>query len=101
MQLQTINNSHIRSGLIREEVHLEVVMGEHTEALVLNVANIGDDNVILGINWLRCHNLTVDWECTTVDFASTWCRERCLVTQTSGGQITGTAVGHSDKGQQA
>lgn len=39
---------------------MEVVMEEHTEVLVLNVINIGDDNVILGINWLRHHNPMVD-----------------------------------------
>ena len=78
VQLQTINNSDICSGLIREEVHLEVVMGEHVETLVLDVADIGDDNMILGINWLRRHNPVVDWERATVDFTSTWCEGRCL-----------------------
>lgn len=60
MRLWTIDNSEIWSGLITEEVHLRVVLGDHTETLVFDVADIGDDNLILGVNWLCLHNLSID-----------------------------------------
>lgn len=37
MHLRTIDNSEIRSGLILEEVHLRMVLGEHAETLVFDV----------------------------------------------------------------
>ncbi|KAG6876309.1 hypothetical protein C0993_004129 [Termitomyces sp. T159_Od127] len=43
-----------------DKVHLCVVMGKHTEMLVLDVADISEDNLILGVNWLCRHNLTIN-----------------------------------------
>ena len=78
MRLRTIDNSEICSGLITEEVHLRVVLEEHVETVVFDVADIGDDNLILGVNWLRRHNPSIDWERSTVQFNSPFCRATCL-----------------------
>ncbi|KAH0581406.1 hypothetical protein H2248_012488 [Termitomyces sp. 'cryptogamus'] len=60
MQLHTIDNLEIHLGLIVEEAHLKVVIDEHAETLVFNVADIGDNSLILEVNWLWCHNPTID-----------------------------------------
>lgn len=78
VRLRTIDNSDVKSGLITHEVHLRVFVGDHEEDLVFDVAAIGDDNLILGINWLRRHNPTVDWERSTLDFSSPHCALHCL-----------------------
>lgn len=78
IRLRTIDNSDVRSGLITHEVHLRVFIGDHEEDLVFDVAEIGDDNLILGINWLRRHNPAVDWERSTIDFTSHHCVLHCL-----------------------
>lgn len=78
MRLRTIDNSEIRLGLITDEVHLRVTIGEHTKMLVLDVVDIGDDNFILGMSWLRTHNPGVDWSCSTVRFESAYCWQSCM-----------------------
>ncbi|KAH0583100.1 hypothetical protein H2248_010986 [Termitomyces sp. 'cryptogamus'] len=50
VRLHTIDNTEVKSGLIREEVHLRLVIGPHKEMVVFDVADIGDDNLILGVN---------------------------------------------------
>lgn len=78
VRLRTIDNSEVKSGLITEEAHVEIFVGEHKETVVLDVADIGDDNTILGISWLRKHNPTIDWAHSCIGFSSEFCRERCL-----------------------
>lgn len=82
VRLRTIDNSDIKSGLITHEVPLRVVIDNHSETLVFSVTDIGDDNLILGINWLRHHNPLVDWSHSTISFNSTFCKESCIPTET-------------------
>ncbi|KZP13395.1 hypothetical protein FIBSPDRAFT_685117, partial [Athelia psychrophila] len=53
LRMLTINNSDISSGLITRKVTLRVSIDDHSEDLALLVTDIGDDNIILGMNWLR------------------------------------------------
>jgi hypothetical protein len=57
---------------------LRVVADDHSETLVFDVADIGDDNLILGVNWLRRHNPLIDWARSTLAFDSELCQESCL-----------------------
>ena len=52
-----------------------MIMGDHTEEIVAAVANTGDDDIILGIDWLRHHNPEIDWEKGIVHF--TRCPRSC------------------------
>ena len=52
LHLWTVDNSKIQLGLIVDEVYLQVVLGEHVEAMVFDVVDLGGDNLILGVNWL-------------------------------------------------
>ncbi|KAG5727064.1 hypothetical protein E4T56_gene20328 [Termitomyces sp. T112] len=78
VRLRMIDNTEVKSGLIMEEVHLHLVIGPHEETVVFDVADIGDDNLILGVNWLCCHSLSIDWGRSTIDFTSAHCRASCL-----------------------
>lgn len=78
VRLRTIDNSDVKSGRITHEVHLKIFVGEHSETLVCDITDIGDDNVILGINWLRLHNPDIDWDRSTLKFSSSHCQHSCL-----------------------
>lgn len=43
-------------------------MGNHSEEVRAAIANIGRDDLIIGIDWLRHHNPSIDWQLGTVDF---------------------------------
>ncbi len=41
---------------------LELQVCEHCECMVFTVTNIGAEDVIIGLDWLRKHNPDVDWD---------------------------------------
>jgi hypothetical protein len=49
------------SGPIQHTVTLFVCIGEHLEKLTLSVMNTGTHPIILGFQWLRHHNPSIDW----------------------------------------
>ena len=55
-------------GHISQEARLQMSVGTHTEDIIASVADIGEDDVILGIDWLRHHNPEIDWTSGTVHF---------------------------------
>lgn len=59
--LRNADNSPNAIGRITKEVVLNVEMKGHLEQLTMAVADIGDDDIIMGIDWLRHHNPTIDW----------------------------------------
>ncbi|VDC04626.1 unnamed protein product [Peniophora sp. CBMAI 1063] len=78
LRLRTIDNSPIKSGLVTHEVSLQMSIGEHSERITCDVADIGDDNIILGISWLRQHNPHIDWARSSITFTSPYCAAHCL-----------------------
>lgn len=65
--LRNADNSPNAIGRITKEVVLQVEMKGHVEQLTMAVADIGDDDIIMGIDWLRHHNPTIDWTNDVVD----------------------------------
>lgn len=58
-----IDGTPNREGEIRELAFVTMQIGEtHTEEAVFAITDIGPEDVILGIEWLRKHNLEIDWE---------------------------------------
>ena len=45
---------------LKFEIELPLIIGEHTEDLVLQIADISPVPVILGIIWLETHNLDIN-----------------------------------------
>lgn len=55
-------------GEITKEAHLTMRVGTHQEKIVAAIANTGEDDLILGIDWLRHHNPEINWEMGDVHF---------------------------------
>ena len=62
-------------GMITHEVDIGLCIGSHEEIATFAVADIGDDDIILGIDWLREHNPEVDWRKEHIAF--TRCPRKC------------------------
>src|ERR1700749_2478413 len=77
LTLRTIDDSPVKGGKVTHEVHIRMEVGQHHEVITLDVADIGHDNIILGISWLRQHNPRIDWARSTLvfdsDYGKTWC----------------------------
>ena len=73
--LRNADGSQNAIGHITHEARLLMTMGDHSEEIVAAVANTGDDDIILGIDWLRHHNPEIDWEEGLVHF--TRCPSSC------------------------
>jgi predicted aspartyl protease len=56
-------------AMITHYIVTNLTIGNHTEQAMLYIANLKSP-VILGLPWLRCHNLVVDWEKMCVSFTS-------------------------------
>ena len=73
--LRNVDNSGNSIGDITHEVLLTLMVGEHSDDVAAAVANIGDDDVIVGIDWLRFHNPEVNW--TKEELKFTRCPDKC------------------------
>ena len=49
-------------GAITEQVRLKLILAEHEEEITASVAEIGEYDLIIGVNWLRHHNPDIDWK---------------------------------------
>ena len=50
----------------------------HRELATLQVANLQNHEIILGMPWLKGHNPKIDWEGQKITFDSEWCITWCL-----------------------
>lgn len=73
--LQNVDNSGNSIGNITHEVLLMLMVGEHSDDVATTVANLGDDDVTVGIDWLCFHNPEVDW--TKEELKFTCCPDKC------------------------
>ena len=60
--LYNIDGTENRDGTITEVAVLDMMLGDHQEQVVFVVTDIGEEDVIIGLDWLRKHNPKVDWE---------------------------------------
>ena len=63
------------AGSIRHIVELVLSYKDHTERAQFAVTNLGNQDLILGLSWLREHNPEVDWQTEEVKMSR--CPERC------------------------
>ena len=68
VRLTNADGSANAIGMITEEAVLHLTVGEHTEKIRAAVASIGHDDLIIGIDWLRFHNPSIDWTRGTMEF---------------------------------
>ena len=53
-------------------------MANHKEELLFNVIGTGKYSIVLGLLWLKTHNLTINWPESRFIFTSTHCADNCL-----------------------
>ncbi|KAF8760325.1 hypothetical protein RHS01_01355 [Rhizoctonia solani] len=64
--VHTVDNRPLLSGALTDEYLATVSIGNsHTELLALGVVSMSYP-IILGFDWLRSHNPTIDWESSTL-----------------------------------
>jgi hypothetical protein len=68
----------IRIGELRHQVTITLCIGAHAEKLTLDVAPIGQHQIILGLPWLEAHDLDVTWSTGRIRFGSHYCNENCM-----------------------
>ena len=67
--LSNADGSQNAIGLITHEAVLRMAIGDHQEEIRAAVANTGEDELILGVDWLRCHNPEIDWKEGRIKFS--------------------------------
>ena len=67
----TLNNG----GAITGFVEVRMIIGDHAEKIELAVVNLGKTDIFLGLDWLRNHNPSIDWDASTLVFDR--CPDRC------------------------
>ena len=86
LQIQKIQTSRIRltfgngDSYTSDESTAPVIvkLGHHTEELVFQIAEIPEQSIILGMDWLQTHNPIIDWPSLSLQFSSHHCREFCI-----------------------
>ena len=62
-------------GAIEGFAEVRLVIGDHAERIELAVTNLGKFDVFLGLDWLKNHNPSIDWNTSTLTFDC--CPKRC------------------------
>jgi hypothetical protein len=71
--VKVIHGRPISSGDITEYVHIDCTIGDHHEKLVAYVASIGHYPLILGIPWLKKHDVSINFPKMDIQFPSPNC----------------------------
>ena len=62
---------------ITHELRGKLKIGSHQEDITLAIADLGDVDIILGMEWLRKHEPQIQWREESVEFNSTYCKKNC------------------------
>jgi hypothetical protein len=73
--IYNVDGSPNEAGSILEVVDLTLYYRDHSERATFTVTNLGKQNIILGLNWLREHNPEVDW--TSGEVKMSRCPNHC------------------------
>ena len=75
MQVRLADGSLSQTGIIDKSISLTLLSGDHHfEELSLKVMSIGGSTLILGLDWLKKHSPTINFEELSIDFNSTHCK---------------------------
>ena len=75
MHVRNVNGSLNKEGLIEHTVKVNIYYQWHQERTEIDVIRGQKWTVILGMSWLACHNLEIDWK--TEEVKITRCPEEC------------------------
>lgn len=68
VKVLNVDGSENAAGSISQAIDLEVMFGEHREKMTFGIVNLGKTKMILGHDWLKRHNPSIDWEKSHIDF---------------------------------
>ena len=71
--VEVIDGRPISSGDITQIAKIPMTIGEHKEELPTFVTQLGHYPLVLGIPWLRCHDVSIRFASNTVTFDSPKC----------------------------
>lgn len=72
------NGEIASTGAITREVIGDLLINSHQEKLSFLVTKLNKDPIILGIPWLRKHEVTVTWNTGNIEFKSNYCQRNCV-----------------------
>jgi hypothetical protein len=79
-ELEVVDGRPIASGPITQCAMAELTIAGHRESIDMYVTSLGHYPLVLGLPWLRKHDVTIRFATNTVSFDSQLCREQCLRT---------------------
>lgn len=81
--LEVIDGRPIETGPITHLTKIKMIIDKHEESIPMFVTKLGHYPVVLGLPWLKRHDVSIKWSTGTVTFDSTYCHKHCsLVTAT-------------------
>ena len=80
--VDVINGRPIVSGDITHAVKLPLTIGNHEEEITPFVTTLGHHTLVLGVPWMRKHDIKIDFAHNTVEFNSEFCAQHCLTSPT-------------------
>ena len=75
IHLKNVDLTTNKIGEITQEVELDLRINNHTTREKFLIADIGKDEVIIGIDWLKKHNPEINWVAEKIQFSR--CPENC------------------------
>ena len=79
--LHNIDQTENAGGYVTHYAPLTLIVGGHLERIQFLMANIGNDDIILGIDWLDKHNPDIDWRKRTIEFRRCNCHRKGVVSK--------------------
>ena len=79
-QVEVIDGRTIESGDITHLAKVEMGIHDHKEQIPMFVTKLGHYPIVLGIPWLRLHDVAVRFASNMVTFGSQYCTIHCQVT---------------------
>ena len=76
-QVEVIDGRPIESGDISHIAKVGMKIQEHREQLPMFITKLGHYPIVLGIPWLRLHDVAVRFASNTVTFGSQYCITYC------------------------
>ena len=75
--LEVIDGRPIESGLITHMTKLKMTIAGHQERIPLFVTKLHYYSIVLGLPWLRFHDVNIRFSKNTVTFDSDYCLQHC------------------------
>lgn len=75
--IEVIDGRPIMSGEVKYITKLKLVIDKHVEEIPLFVTHLGHYPIVLGIPWLRRHDVSIRWSTNSITFDSDYCLHHC------------------------